>query len=432
MGQGAASYREAVRYLYGLQKFGIKFCLSKTSNLLEAFGNPQKDQNYIHIGGTNGKGSVAAFLEAVLKAAGYRVGLYTSPHLVRFTERFKINGQEIPQDKAAELIGELRQVIAPEEPPTFFEAATAMSLVYFAREATDLAIMEVGMGGRLDATNVITPLVSVITNISMEHEMYLGSTLKAIAGEKAGIIKPGIDVVTGATQSAVIAQLTAACQRQGARLARVGKDIRYQSTSSGLNYRGLSHRFLNLPLGLGGRFQGRNAATALGVIELLQRKGWKVSEEHIREGLRGAYWPGRMHIVSRDPLVVLDGAHNPGAMGTLRKTITSELSYNRLILVIGVMEDKAIHRILGKIVPWADHVIYTRPTYSRAADPGRLMSEGAAYHVPGQIIPSLSQALDEAKSMADPGDLIVVCGSLFTVGEALTHFDPTIHRPDDT
>ena len=184
-------YQEAVRYLYSLQKYGIKFGLSKTSNLLKALGNPHKGQKYIHIGGTNGKGSVAAFIASILEETGLRVGLYTSPHLVRFTERFRINRVEITREKAADLIEELRDASAHEEPPTFFEATTAMALAYFARENTDIAIMEVGMGGRLDATNVITPLVSVITNISKEHEFFLGSRLLDIAGEKGGIIKGG-------------------------------------------------------------------------------------------------------------------------------------------------------------------------------------------------------------------------------------------------
>jgi dihydrofolate synthase/folylpolyglutamate synthase len=430
MGPKTASYREAVRYLYALQKFGIKFGLSKTTHLLESFGNPHEGQHYIHIAGTNGKGSVAVLLEGILREAGYRVGLYTSPHLVRFTERFRINGEEIPQAQAAKLIGELQKVIVPEEPPTFFEATTAMALAYFAQEGTDLAIMEVGLGGRLDATNVITPLVSVITNISVEHEMYLGSTLHAITREKAGVIKPGIDVVTGATQSSVLAQVAATCQRMRAPLVRVGKEVRYRRTPSGMDYWGLRHRFKDLQLGLMGRFQCRNAAMALGAMELLEEKGWDVSEAHVRGGLREANWPGRMQIVSRAPLIVLDGAHNPAAMGTLRKTLTSELSYNRLILVVGVMEDKAIGRILGKIVPWTDYVIYTRPTYPRAADPKRLLEKGAAFQKPGHVESSMQRALDRAQSMANPDDLIVVSGSLFTVGEALTYFAPDAQRPD--
>jgi dihydrofolate synthase/folylpolyglutamate synthase len=306
-----------------------------------------------------------------------------------------------------------------------------MAMIYFAREKTDLAIMEVGMGGRLDATNVITPLVAVITNISMEHEMYLGSTLRAITLEKAGVIKPGIEVVTGARQGAVIAQLASVCQRQGARLLRVGKDVRYRSTKKGLSYWGLGHRFPRLQLGLGGRYQSRNAAMALCAAELLQRKGWEIPETAIRVGLQKSSWPGRLHIISRDPLIVLDGAHNPAAMAMLRKTITSELSYDRLILVIGIMEDKAVSRILGKIVPWADHVIYTRPTYARAADPARLFAEGTPFRRSGEMVASIPQALYRARAMADPGDLILVCGSLYTVGEALTHFDPVEHRPDD-
>jgi dihydrofolate synthase/folylpolyglutamate synthase len=207
MSRDEVDYREAVDYLYGLQKFGIKFGLSKTSNLLKTLGNPHQGNNYVHIAGTNGKGSVAAFIAS----AGFKVGLYTSPHLVRFTERFRIDNTEISQEKAAALIEELKHAIRHEEPPTFFEATTAMALTFFARENTDIAIMEVGMGGRLDATNVISPLVSVITNISMEHQFFLGSRLLDIAGEKGGIIKEGVDVVTGVTQPGVIRLFESIC-----------------------------------------------------------------------------------------------------------------------------------------------------------------------------------------------------------------------------
>ena len=250
------TYQESVDYLFGLQKFGIKFGLSKTTNLLKAFGNPHKDRRYIHIAGTNGKGSVAAFIASVLKETGLKVGLYSSPHLVRFTERFKINGEEINQNKAMELIEELRTAFSPEEPPTFFEATTAMALIYFARENTDLAIMEVGMGGRLDATNVITPLVSGITNISMEHQDFLGNRLLDIAKEKAGIIKKGVDVVTAATQSSVIRAFETIAPDRGAPLWRVGKEIRYRTTATGFHYRGPGLRLKRTP----SRSEGHDAS----------------------------------------------------------------------------------------------------------------------------------------------------------------------------
>lgn len=423
-------YQEAVRYLYSLQKYGIKFGLSKTSNLLRTLGNPHKGQKYIHIGGTNGKGSVAAFIASILEETGLRVGLYTSPHLVRFTERFRINRVEITREKAADLIEELRDASAHEEPPTFFEATTAMALAYFARENTDIAIMEVGMGGRLDATNVITPLVSVITNISKEHEFFLGSRLLDIAGEKGGIIKERIDVITGATQLSVIHLFESICKAKTAPMWRLGKDFRYRTTGSGLHYSGLNRQFNGLRLGLKGKFQSRNGALALAVIERLEEKGYKVSSQNIREGLEKSIWPGRMQVVAKNPTIILDGAHNPSAMKALADSIKAGLKFRQMILVIGVMEDKEIGQILRRIVPLSDYIIYTRPVYYRAASPETIMAEGARLGKPGEIVPLLTEAIKKAREIADPRDLIVICGSLFTVGEAMTYFDPETYRPD--
>jgi len=424
------TYQESVNYLYGLQKYGIKFGLSKTTNLLEAFGNPHKGQRYIHIAGTNGKGSVAAFIASILKETGLKVGLYSSPHLVRFTERFKINGEEISQNKAMGLIEELRTAFSPEEPPTFFEATTAMALVYFARENTDLSIMEVGMGGRLDATNVIAPLVSGITNISMEHQDFLGNRLLDIAREKAGIIKEGVDVVTAVTQPSVIRALEAIAGDRDAPLWRVGKDIRYRTTTSGFHYRGLGLRMRGLRLGLTGMVQARNAALALGIIEILGEEGITVSATDIREGLQNTTWPGRMQVVETNPTVLLDGAHNPAALRALARSIRAGIRYRKLVLVIGVMEDKAIGEMMRAIVPLADYLICTRPVYSRAAEPEVLMAKAASFGKPGEIAPFLTGALTRAKEMADPRDLVVVCGSLFTVGEALTYFNPGTYGKD--
>jgi len=424
-------YKEEVQTLFRLQKYGIKFGLSKTENLLKAFGNPHKGQNYIHIAGSNGKGSVGAFLAAILQEAGYRVGFYTSPHLVRFTERFKINGREMPRDTAAGLIKELKEAFALEEPPTFFEATTAMALIYFAREGTDLAIMEVGMGGRLDATNVISPLVSVITNISMEHEAFLGDRLLDIAKEKGGVIKEGIDVITGARQPEVVALFERLAAEKKAPLWRIGRDIRYRTTASGLHYYGLNERHKGLKLGLMGRFQARNGAIALGVTEILKEKGLPVSSGHIRKGLEECTWPGRLQLVAKSPLIILDGAHNPAAMRALARSITQGFTYRRLILVIGIMEDKDIGQVLRAILPWTDYVIYTRPVYPRAADPQRLKAAAGDQEKTGEVVSHLFQALDRARGVAGPEDLILVTGSLFTVGESMTYFYPEKYRPED-
>ncbi len=424
-------YQQGIKFLYELQKYGIKFGLSKTSNLMRAFGNPHKGRKYIHIAGTNGKGSVAAIMASILKEAGLKVGFYSSPHLVRFTERFRVNDKEISHDTAAALIKELRDAFSADEPPTFFEATTAMALVYFAWEDTDIAIMEVGMGGRLDATNIITPMVSVITNISREHEFFLGTRLLDIAGEKAGIIKEGVDVLTGVTQSSVIRLFQSLCDKKNAPMWRVGKDIRYRTRESGFSYYGLRRRLNGLEIGLKGRFQVRNAALAVAVIETLEEKGLKISSGHIRKGLKNPNWPGRMQIVGKRPTILLDGSHNPSAIRALADSIRTEFEYKRLILVIGVMADKKIGQMLRGIVPICDYAIFTRPVYSRAASPEILMAKAVPLGKPGEIVPFLTGALDRARKMAGPEDLIVVCGSLFTVGEALTYFDPQTYAPDE-
>lgn len=424
------SYEKAVKYLYSLQKFGIKFGLSKTANLLDAFGNPHEGQNYVHIAGTNGKGSVAAFLASMLEHAGFRVGVYTSPHLLRFTERFRINGREMSRETAAQLINELREVVVEEEPPTFFEATTAMAVVYFAREKTDLAIMEVGMGGRLDATNILRPLVSVITNISLEHQDFLGTSITEIAGEKAGIIKEGVDLVTGARRPRVVKEFRTISREKKAPFWRIGEQVRYRSTASGFSYYGLDRRMKGLRLGLKGCFQARNAALALAVTELLERKGFPVSEDQIRAGLRKVDWPGRMQVISTSPEIVLDGAHNPAAARALAAALQKEYRDRRILMVIGIMDDKDIRGILKWIVPLGDHIIYTRPQYYRAAAPERLMAEAASFDVSGDIVPTLFPALDRARALAYPSDVIVVCGSLFTVGEALSYFGPKTYSAE--
>jgi dihydrofolate synthase/folylpolyglutamate synthase len=431
MSRQHTSYAEAISYLYSLQKYGIKFGLSKTANLLKAFGNPHKGQRYIHIAGTNGKGSVASMLASILKASGLKVGFYSSPHLVRFTERFQINGEEISREDAGALAEEVKRAVVPHEPPTFFEATTVMALVYFARQATDVAIMEVGMGGRLDATNLIDPLVAVITNISLEHQSFLGPRLLDIAGEKAGIIKPSIDVVTAATQPSVRALLQSKCDENRSVLWQVGKEFRYRLTGSKLNYYGKDLTLRGLQLGLKGRFQARNGATAIGVIELLETKGFNVPTHAIAEGLSRCRWPGRVQVVGTDPLIIVDGAHNPGAMRTLVDAIQSGFEYERLLLVIGVMADKEIRDILREVVPVSDHVIYTRPAYYRAAAPEVLEALGSDLGEPGEIVPLLPQAIERARALARPRDLVLISGSLFTVGEALTHFDPERYRPDE-
>jgi len=423
------SYKESISWLFGLQKYGIKFGLSKTTNLLQAFGNPHRNQRYIHIAGTNGKGSVGAMLESILLKAGLKVGFYTSPHLVSFTERFRINRESIPKDTAASIIREVKGVINHKEPPTFFEFTTAMTLLYFFREAVDISIIEAGMGGRLDATNVIDPMVSIITNIGLDHQHFLGDTIIDIAKEKAGIIKKEIDLVTAVDQPPVVKLFESLCKKKGAPFWRVGKHARYRRLSSGLlGYYGLQDRFTNLTLGLKGRFQHRNAALALLALEILKRKGITISDEAIQLGLADPLWPGRLEEVASRPTIILDGAHNPSAMRSIAQAIGNDFDFEKLILVLGIMEDKDISNILTEILPLAHKVIYTRPTYYRAANPQHLMDVAKEFRKDGEVQFPLSTAIERARDIAGKKDLILITGSLFTVGEAKSYFDP-IHYP---
>jgi dihydrofolate synthase/folylpolyglutamate synthase len=426
------SYKELVSWLYNLQKYGIKFGLSKTSNLLEAFGNPHLGQRYIHIAGTNGKGSVGAMLESILMKSGLKVGFYSSPHLVSFTERFRINREFIKKDQAASLIRELKGVMSQEEPPTFFELTTAMALIFFFRNHVDLSIIEVGMGGRLDATNVITPMVSIITTIGLEHQEFLGNTIIDIAKEKGGIIKKRIDVVTAVNQPSVVSLFESRCKKRGAPFWRVGHHVRYRRLPSGLlGYYGLRKRFKNLELGLKGRFQYRNAALALLTVEILKRKGLTISDEAIRLGLADPVWHGRLEEVSSNPTIILDGAHNPSAMRSLAHSIRNDFDFKQLILVFGVMEDKDISNILREIVPLANTAIYTRPTYYRAANPHRVMDMAKEFGRAGEVHFPVSSAIDKARDLADKRDLILITGSLYTVGEAKSYLDPIGYPVED-
>jgi dihydrofolate synthase/folylpolyglutamate synthase len=426
------SYRESISWLYSLQKFGIKFGLSKTSNLLKAFGNPHLGQRYIHIAGTNGKGSVGAMLESILMKSGLKVGFYSSPHLVSFTERFRINRAFIKKDRADSLIRELKGIVSQREPPTFFELATAMALVYFFRAHVDLSIVEVGMGGRLDATNVITPVVSVITNIGLEHREFLGNTIIDIAKEKGGIIKEGVDLVTAVNQPPVVSLFESLCREKGAPFWRVGHNVRYRRLSSGLlGYYGIKNRFKNLDLDLKGRFQYRNAALALLTVEILREKGLAISDDPIRSGLADLVWHGRLEKVFSGPTILLDGAHNPSAMRSLAYSIGNDFDFERLILILGVMQDKDISNILKEIVPLASRVIYTRPTYYRAASPQFLEDMAKEFGKAGEVRFPVSAAIDRARDLAGKRDLILITGSLFTVGEAKSYLDPIRYPVED-
>jgi dihydrofolate synthase/folylpolyglutamate synthase len=410
---------EALDWVYDLQKFGIKFGLSSTARLVAGLGNPHKKCRFLHIAGTNGKGSAAAMLSSILTLAGYNTGFYSSPHLISFHERFRLRDRDINDAEVLPLINQVKRVVSPDELPTFFEFVTAMALLYYAQQKADPVILETGMGGRLDATNIVQPLLSVITNIALDHREFLGNSIEAIAAEKAGIIKPGVPVITFVSQATALTPITAAATAFKSPLYLGGRDFQVRGYGSGrFRYQGLKHSMTGLKTNLVGRHQYRNAAVALAAVELLQDHGFKIPESVIRQGLQQVRWPGRLEIVSRKPNIVLDGAHNPAAAATLAQALKRDLSYRRLLLVLGVMADKDIKGILQRLLPLADVVIFSRPRYERAAAPEVLEAQGENLSLETHVIADLGEAIAKAKDLAGIDDLIVVTGSLFTIGEA--------------
>jgi dihydrofolate synthase/folylpolyglutamate synthase len=414
-----ASFPDALTYLYDLQKYGIKFGLSSTANLLERLGNPHLRLKAIHIAGTNGKGSTAAMISSILARAGYRVGLYTSPHLVRFNERFRVNDEDVGDREILDVFRRVRAVVDDREPPTFFEMTTVMALNLFADKRVDWAVLEVGMGGRLDATNVVEPQVTIITNISLEHKEFLGTTIAAIAREKAGIIKPKVPLVTAVTQPAALAVIKVSCAGAGAPCYRVGPRLKVRAQGDrSFTYRGLDWCLPDLRTPLSGRHQLLNAATALGALELLVRQGdCALAPEEIRDGLLSTRWLGRLEWLSRRPPILLDGAHNPAGARVLRRALLEEFTYDRLILVLGIMADKDIGTIVATLAPLAEHVILTRPRYERGAAPEVLLEAAGSLRSRMEVIGTGEAALARASELARPSDLVLVTGSLYFIGE---------------
>lgn len=403
--------------------------MATTARLLRGLGNPQNRFSSIHVAGTNGKGSIAAFLSSILDRGGYKVGLYTSPHLVHFNERIQINGRPIPDDDLAQVLEAVRAIYTQGEPPTFFECATAMALHYFALKRVDWAVLETGMGGRLDATNVVRPYVTVISNISMEHQTYLGTTLAEIAREKAGIIKPGAGVITGVRQKTALQVIENAAREKGAPLYRLGKEFRIRRDNIGsFAYFGINHRWPRVRIGMIGDHQRTNAALALGAAELLLRKNVHLSDEAILDGLAETRWPGRLEVLSRKPFVLLDGAHNPAGVRTLKKFLEHSKPSGQLIMVVGILEDKAWKPMLRELSAVADRMILTKPHSERAADPNELASFARFLQQDPVVIPHLSDALSLALKEAGPEDTVCITGSLYTVGDAKAYFQDK-HAP---
>jgi dihydrofolate synthase/folylpolyglutamate synthase len=425
-------YDAALKYLQGLCRFGVNLGLGRITELLRRLGDPHRRLRVIHIGGTNGKGSTTAMVAAILQAAGYRVGAFTSPHLISYTERYVINGEAIGEGRLADLIWALRpelEAMVREgwEHPTEFEVCTAIAFLYFLEEGVDFLVLEVGMGGAIDSTNVVRPLVAVITNVSLDHIEYLGPTVVEIARVKAGIIKEGVPVVTGA-QGAALEVIAGVAREKEAPLYLLGRDVTWRPVSFSLegqifDLTGLRGHYEELRLPLVGRHQLANAAAAVAAVELLAMDGHAaVTERAIREGLARTSWPGRFEVVSREPLVILDGAHNHEGARFLREALGQYLPERDVIFVIGMLGEKEREKVAQELAPAARAVVVTRPNSPRAGAWAELAEAVRPYCPAVEVVEDPWRAVGRALEMAGPRDAVVVTGSLYTVGEVRERF----------
>jgi dihydrofolate synthase / folylpolyglutamate synthase len=415
--------QDALVYLSSLQGMGIRMDLGPESRLLDRLGNPQKKYKTIIVGGTNGKGSIAATLSSILVSGGYRVGLYTSPHLIDFTERIRINGLPISPGDLRRLIQEVRRQIT--EDVTYFEVATALAFLYFFETSVDVAVLEVGLGGRLDATNVCDSEVSVISNVTLEHREYLGRTLQDIAFEKAGIIKENGVCVTAVGKGKALEIIEKICREKNSRLYRIGREIRIRALPDGFfSYRGIEKQYDRLSTPLLGRHQRVNAACAVGAVELLTKQGFLLDDASVLRGLQDVHWEGRLEVLARSPMVVVDGAHNPAGASALREALVGIFPGRRVVLVLGVLRDKDYRGIMRRLAPLAHCVILTKPSADRALHPRELEDEARKYNRDVEVVENPQRALERALTRAQSEDLICLTGSLYLVGEIKKIYRP--------
>ena len=404
-------YPEALRWLYGLESRGIKLGLDRIAEAAEIRGHPERTLRYVHVAGTNGKGSVAAMLESVLRAAGYRTGQFASPHLQRYVERVRIDGRPISEREAANRIEELRaDTRLP--PLSFFEYTTLLAFEAFRDACCDIVVLEVGLGGRLDSTNIVTPEASVITNISLEHQRILGDTLAKIAREKAGVLKPGVPCIVGARGTSVRRAISARASALHSPLRWIDHDFESEWHDRSLSVRVGDRQWTGLRLGLRGDYQGDNAACALATLVELGECGFDVSNEHIRTGLKRAKWPGRLEWHGGHPAFLFDAAHNATGCETLARYLDEREFPGRVVLLFGAMRDKDHRRMLAAFDGRVDRRIYTAPEIDRSEPPGRL-----AKLRDGTVARSVRDAVARAKRAAGPNGLVVTAGSIFLVSE---------------
>jgi dihydrofolate synthase/folylpolyglutamate synthase len=439
---GNVEYQAALDYLYSFVDYSMtrsfrwsadKFDLQRMDDLMAALGHPEREYPILHIAGTKGKGSVAAMCESVIRSAGYRVGLYTSPHMHDYAERIRVNGVPIPHQVLIDLINEVRSLIESIKELTTFEITTALGFLYFARQHVQAAVIEVGLGGRLDATNITMPAVCVITSISYDHMQILGNTLAEIAGEKAGIIKPGIPVVMAPQHDEARLVIEKIARERQAPLIEVGAAYRFTPQEGSLQGQSLTvwresddpqkgaavggwgtpANPARISITLLGMHQVENAATAYTALDTFQRVALSLSMKAIQEGFSETVWPGRFEILNLDPTLIVDCAHNRESAARLRQTMQEYFPDRLVTLVFGASEDKDIAGMLAELAPITRQIILTRSFHPRAAEPEQLAKQAQESGLPARIVPEAADALESALKYSEEGEIILATGSIF-------------------
>jgi dihydrofolate synthase/folylpolyglutamate synthase len=427
-----ATYRDALAYVYSLtdyERLGFAayapqfYNLKRVEQFLALLGNPERTYRAVHVAGTKGKGSTAAMIESVLRASGYRTGLYTSPHLHSYRERIQVNGDLIPEADVVRLTNALQGLAEQVTGITTFEVMTGMALAWFAEQSVEWAVLEVGLGGRLDATNVVTPEVSVITSISLDHTAVLGDTLAKIAAEKAGIVKPGIPVVSAPQDEESLAVIEAICSQRDAPLALVGKDWTWRIGQADLDGQSFAvhqgpQTSDELWIPLLGEHQLENATTAVATLSLLRERGVTIPPTALADGLRMLHWPGRLEVLGKAPFVVADCAHNGESAQKLMAALERHFDFWRFIVVLGASADHVTPELLSALLRRADLAIATRARHPRAASPEWIQGRAAALGFPLAVCSPVPRALELALENAGAEDLVCCTGSVFVAAEA--------------
>ena len=421
-------YQSALAYISSFGRFGSRPGLERMQWVLEQLGHPEAGLKFIHVAGTNGKGSTTVLIHNILQAAGYRVGMYTSPYLESFTNRIGAEGRDIQTEALVSLVERLRPHFEAVNqsnlgPITQFEVTTLLALAYYQELGLDFVVWEVGLGGRLDATNVVTPLISVITNVGYDHTEVLGETLGQIAAEKAGIIKPKIPVVTAVQREEPLTVIEETAANLQAPLYRLGHEFTYNRNwftldEQSLDYSDAHLQLADLRLQLMGAHQCQNAATALAVISQLRQNGYAITEQACREGLATTRWPGRLEVMRKQPLVLVDGAHNPHGTLALQQALQEYFPEQKISMVLGILQDKERAEMFSHLLPYASRVIFAAPNYGRATDPQVLLREAAEYQIPATTAANVAAAIEQAMAELADNEVLLIAGSLYTVSEA--------------